>query len=72
MVQRKNWPAPLRKGRNKVAVTRALIGYGSSFTTRELLEFMYPRLKRHNVWHWKAARQAAGRVGLVRAATKWR
>jgi hypothetical protein len=66
---RKNWPAPLRKGRNKVAVTRALIGYGSSFTTRQLFEFCYPRIQRGAKWRWQAVRSAAERAGLTRADT---
>jgi hypothetical protein len=63
-----------RRGRNKVAVLRALIGYGKSFTTRQLFQFCYPRLpdRRQPKWRWQAVRDAAERAGLVRARKRTR
>jgi hypothetical protein len=55
-----------RLGRNKHQIGRTL-AYGRQFSTAELLRFLYPRKTRLEVWHWKAARQAAELGGLIRA-----
>jgi len=71
--KRPNWPAPLppanrpRLGRNKLAIRRALLAYGNAFSTRQLLRFIYPRLKRWEGWRWREARLTAQRCGMVRA-----
>jgi hypothetical protein len=49
-----------------------LLGYGSVFTTRQLFEFCYPRIQHGAKWRWQAVRDAAERVGLVRARKRTR
>jgi hypothetical protein len=63
-----------RRGRNQRAVWRALVGYsqGRPMTTAELLQFIYPRLRKADRRHyWYAVRCAAERYA-VRAEPRTR
>ena len=54
-----------RRGKNQLAVWRALIGYGRPMTTTELLGFVKPRLKAADRRHyWYATRLAAERYAV--------
>jgi hypothetical protein len=61
-----------RQGRNQHRVRQLLHGYARSFSTGELVEALYPRKRQCQEWHWKAARQAAEKSGMVRAKPRTR
>jgi hypothetical protein len=46
-----------------------LIGYGDAFTTNEIVKHLWPSLSWQQITsrHWRDARLAAQRVGMVRA-----
>jgi hypothetical protein len=63
---------PFPVGPNMRQVRRALHYGKRPLTTADLIGHLYPRLRRLEVWHWKAARQAAERCGLVRVEPRTR
>ena len=64
MTNRRGWydSSTNRRGKNQRRIWQALTGYGRPMTTRELVEFVYPRLKKADKdQYWYPVRRAAER-----------
>jgi hypothetical protein len=65
MTNRRGWYDSPTNRRGKRRIWQALTGYGRPMTTRELVQFVYPRLeKADRDQYWYPVRRAAERVAV--------